>query len=191
MDNYEAEAFISEKLSSKLKDDEQILWCGGTVSDATPKERGVTIFSYILPVIWIGIVSKVTFDYFKTAPVTGQKETIFMIIFFGLFYLAGINMIFSLFTRKKQYYAITNRRALVMSKRGSVRRSTPLTYFRYVMHSDKGRNVGVVRFVRSGSGSNKVMAFTAIENPAAVRGIAENAIEQAKTNGFGGVSWSY
>lgn len=193
MNNYETEAFISEKLSPKLKDDEQILWCGGTVSDATQKERGIRISDHISNVLFLTGLTYLVYKCMGGISAEIKKDIIVPIVFFGLFYAAVIIRIISMFVRKIRYYAITNMRLLVMTKKGTIRVSMMLIRFRYVKCIESERGAGTLWFVekaKSGKkkGSIKVIG---IENAATVSVLAENAIEQAKANGYDGIGWSF
>ncbi len=193
MKNYETEEFIREKISPKLKEGEQILWCGATASDATQKERGIRISDHISNVVFLAGITLVASRFMDISAYTDKKDIIVPIVFFGLFYLAIIIRIISMFVRKISYYAITNMRLLVMTKSGTIRVSMMLMRFRYVRCVESDRGVGTLWFVERGHSGKKKNSIKVIgiEDAAAVSVLAENTIEQAKINGYDGVGWSF
>lgn len=193
MDNYETEEFIREKISPKLKEGEQILWCGATASDATRKERGIKRNNYISMVVYFVLLTCLAMKFMDISQYPDKKDIIVPIVFFGLFYLAGICSIIMMFVRKIQYYAITNMRAMVLSKSGVIRVSTMLTRFRYArctFFSDRG--VGTVKLFEKPHGKKTgSLKIIGVEDAAAVYELAESAIKEAKANGYKGAGWSF
>lgn len=193
MNNYETEEFIREKISPKLKEGEQILWCGATASDATRKERGVKHGNYISMAVYFVLLTCLAMKFMDISQYPDKKDIIVPIVFFGLFYLAGICSVISMFVRKIGYYAITNMRLIVITKSGIIRVSMMLKRFRYVRCVESERGIGTLSFVERGNSGKKKgsIKVIGIEDAATVCILAENAIEQAKINNYDGVGWSF
>ena len=76
MNNYETEEFIREKISPKLKEGEQILWCGATASDATRKERGIKRNNYISMAVYFVLLTCLAMKFMDISQYPDKKDII-------------------------------------------------------------------------------------------------------------------
>ena len=190
MDNYDTEAFISEKLSSKLKEGEKIMWCGCTADGATLKERGRSAGELVIMAVWFAAVTFafkdcITADFISsltanTEAVSDKMMLIFIVIFFSLFYLAGLSMVYNFFISKKMYYAVTNRRLYVLKKSGRIVRASYLKQFSSAYHKAGDRGIGVIKLVRIHSyRRGKILSIGGVADCAAVCDVFNTAIAAA------------
>lgn len=190
MNNYDAEAFISEKLSSKLKEGEKIMWCGCTADGATPKERGHSVAELVIIAVWFAAVTFAFKDYItadfissltvNTEAVSDKMMWIFIVVFFSLFYLAGLSMVYNFFISKKLYYAVTNRRLYVLKKSGRIVRANSLRNFSSAFYKASDRGIGVIKLERIRSyRRGKFLSIGGVADCAAVCDVFNTAIASA------------
>lgn len=187
MDNYETEEFIREKVSPKLKEGEQIMWCGCTADGATPKERGHSVWELVFMAGWFAVITyalkECTTPAFidslteNTEAVSDKMMLIFTVVFLSLFYLAGLSMVIKYFIEKKRYYAVTNRRLYIMKKSGRIVRSNSLSNFSMASYKASDRGIGVIKLERiRSSGREKYLSIGGISDCEAVCDIFVSAI---------------
>lgn len=190
MIDYDAEAFISEKISSKLKEGEKIMWCGCTADGATLKERGRSAGELVIIAVWFAAVTFafkdcITADFISsltanTEAVSDKTMLIFIVIFFSLFYLAGLSMVYNFFISKNMYYAVTNRRLYVLKKSGRIVRASYLKQFSSAYYKAGDRGIGVIKLVRKHSyRRGKILSIGGVADCAAVCDVFNTAIAAA------------
>lgn len=190
MDNYETEEFISEKLLPKFKEGEKIMWCGCTADGATLKERGRSVGELVITAVWFAAVTFafkdcITADFISsltanTEAVSDKTMLIFIVVFFSLFYLAGLSMVCNFFISKKLYYAVTNRRLYVLKKSGRIVRASYLKNFSSAYYKASDRGVGVIKLVRIHSyRRGKILSIGGVADCAAVCDVFNTAIASA------------
>lgn len=144
MDNYEVEAFISEKLSSKLKDNEQILWCGCTVKGSTMFERGYSWLKLIFVIIWTLAAAGIMVFLLKNA-VYEPIDVFWILLFSLLFIISGVLAIWKIIFGKQEFYAVTNRKFYRLSSNGFLTASVMLKSFRIVSYREYSFERGYIK----------------------------------------------
>lgn len=144
MDNYEAEAFIRKKLSSKFKDNEQILWCGCTVKGSNMYERGYSWLKLIFMIIWTLAAAGMMVFLFKNA-VHELIDVFWILLFSLLFIITGILTIWNIIFGKQEFYAVTNKKFYRLSSNGFLTASVMLNSFNIVSYKEYSLERGYIK----------------------------------------------
>ena len=176
---------IAQKIAPRLAQGEKILWCGKTEKASTTAERNEKPIDFallaIFPVAAIMIL----------VPFITQQSAGVSIIMGGVLFGAVIGeiVIVSLIRMlggRRESYAITDRRFLMLTESGVLVRSVDLEKLYNFRHSQSGRNIGYVyaQVARSTEVNTKsrYICIRGVPQPAVVSGILSGAAANALRN---------
>jgi hypothetical protein len=170
MDNYDAEAFISEKLSSKLKEGEKIMWCGCTVKGSTMYERGYSLPKLIFMLIWTLAAAGLMVFLLKNA--VHEPIDVFWILLFSLLFITvGVLNIRKMIFGNQEFYAVTNEKFYRLSSKGFLTASVMLNSFYIVSYKEYSPERGYVKITLkrlTRKSDRKLIFIRGIDNPHSV-----------------------